>query len=297
MTPRISFRDFAYTETPTGTQVVIITDIPCHLFIRWTILEPWIHSKPVLRRGMWLNDDVRFCFDVFSDCEQNEPGDTIIHTFTCGLANLDSDYWWYPWGYVEGDVSPSTGPIFKIHTPPVWPAPPVYIRSFWWRQFTNLGVKTPYVAGTGLAQPFGTRDIATRNDRLFLFTANNDDCQVKVYISEVDAGNYPIGDPLVTQVINLEDGVLDRGDPPLYPVYLHTIPLPLDLTPYHRYAFCFVTLTTSATWWRQFRNLGWEGEKDEGGSDWYSTKRTIDGGITWSYSPPGVTCFEAFYIP
>ncbi|GAJ08136.1 unnamed protein product, partial [marine sediment metagenome] len=66
MPPRISFRDFAYTETPTGTMVVIVTDIPCHLFIRWTVLEPWIHSKPVLRRGMWLNDDVRFCFDVFS---------------------------------------------------------------------------------------------------------------------------------------------------------------------------------------------------------------------------------------
>ena len=111
--PHISFRETNHSTAETGNIVTCVTDIPSHIWLRWTILEPWIHRKPSYRRGIYLNDDVRFCFDVYNDVEQDEAGDTYIHTFTIAPCVTGRLFWYYLWGYVNGVLAPSTSPILK----------------------------------------------------------------------------------------------------------------------------------------------------------------------------------------
>jgi len=71
---------------------------------------------------MWLNDDVRFCFDVFTDIEQDEPGDTLQHTFTLSPCVTGFQFWYYLWGYVDGVLSPSTSAILEYKSDLTCPA-------------------------------------------------------------------------------------------------------------------------------------------------------------------------------
>lgn len=116
MTVHISFRNVIHTAEETGNIVTATTDVQSHLWLRLTHLEPWIHKKPVLRRGMWLNDDVRFCFDVYHDIEQDQDGDTIEHTFTISPCESNFQFWYYLWGYVAEVLSPSTSAILEYKT-------------------------------------------------------------------------------------------------------------------------------------------------------------------------------------
>lgn len=294
MPPRISFRDFAYTETPTGTMVVIVTDIPCHLFIRWTILEPWIHSKPVLRRGMWLNDDVRFCFDVFSDCEQNEPGDTLTHTFTCGLANLNSNYWWYPWGYVEGEVSPSTGPIFKIVTPPVWPPPPEPVRYAWNRNKTTGGAIQPFEPGYKIAPTFQILEIPTKSVTFHLYSFGIGNIEVRVSLSLVDETGKPLDSMLVSQTYNLLDGVMYSDSDEDHKFYEHTLTLPWDYELNTQYALVILTIAGTPWWVRHFRLINWNGPIDWTEGNFVCLHATHPTYPEWTFIRFGDLCFEAW---
>ncbi|MBA7527401.1 hypothetical protein ES705_19577 [subsurface metagenome] len=122
MTVHISFRNVIHTAEETGNIVTATSDVPAHLWLRLTHVPPRIHSKPVLRRGMWLNDDVRFCFDVFHDIEQDQAGDTLEHTFTISPCESDFQFWYYLWGYVGGILSPSTSAILEYKTGLTCPA-------------------------------------------------------------------------------------------------------------------------------------------------------------------------------
>lgn len=116
MPPRISFRSADNTGEATGNIVTVYTDVPARIRIRWTTIPPRIHKIPVLRRGMWLNDDVRFCFDVYEDQDQDEPGDTLKHTFTYAPCIQGRHFWYYLWGTVDGVISPSTSPIIEYQS-------------------------------------------------------------------------------------------------------------------------------------------------------------------------------------
>jgi len=120
----ISFRDVDFHASTTGVRIVVTTDIPCHIYCRLSLKHPWIHKKPSYRRGMWLNDDVRFCFTVYEDNEQYEAGDTLIHTFWKPNWPYCTTKWCYFWGKVAGVECVSTSPIFKYHNDGVSPIPP-----------------------------------------------------------------------------------------------------------------------------------------------------------------------------
>ena len=113
--PRWALIDIVETSTATGVEVVVTTDIPCHLWMRWSIKPPWIHSKAVLTRGLRTRDDVRFCFTVFTDNEQEDAGDTLIHTFLKEPWSVCETRYYYFHGTIGGVVSPSTSGIFKFH--------------------------------------------------------------------------------------------------------------------------------------------------------------------------------------
>ncbi|MBA7535572.1 hypothetical protein ES705_27830 [subsurface metagenome] len=113
--PRWLLADIEHTLTATGYKHVVKTNVPCHLWLRWTLTHPHIHSKTVLIRGLRLKDDVRFCFVTYHDNEQEEAGDTLIHTFTKEPWPHCETRYFYFHGTIGGQISPSTTAIFTLH--------------------------------------------------------------------------------------------------------------------------------------------------------------------------------------
>ena len=98
--------------------------------MRWTLEKPRTHKDPVLRRGVYFPERVRFCFVEYLDNEQQEAGDTLTHTFIKLDWPVCQTRYFYFWGTVAGEVSPSESPLFTKHrpTPPV--PPPEYMDTF-----------------------------------------------------------------------------------------------------------------------------------------------------------------------
>ncbi len=103
------------TKLADGYEIVITTDVPCHLWMRWSTQNPWIHSIPSLRRGIEIHGDVYFCFTVYKDNEQEEAGDTLTHTFIKhDWPHCETRYFYFT-GDIEGNPVVSTTAIFKKH--------------------------------------------------------------------------------------------------------------------------------------------------------------------------------------
>ena len=73
--------DLQYEYLDDGYKLTATTDVPCHLFCRMTTTPPIKRVVPSPRRGIYLQGDVRFCFVLYEDNEQNEAGDTLTHTW------------------------------------------------------------------------------------------------------------------------------------------------------------------------------------------------------------------------
>ncbi len=281
MADHFAVLSITYLVTPDGLLVTIVTNVPAHLWLRWTLLEPWIHVLPRLRRGIWLQDDVRFCFDVYTDLEQNEAGDTLTHTFLIPKWEDNTELSHYIWGEIEETVSPSTSAIFKTTSPHTWPPPWLLVRYAWKRQFSRTGSNWPMYVNYGVAATFEHGTDFTRSHQAYLFTKNNPVLDIRVAIYLAGGDDKPTGSELVGQTLNLADGVIDGGDGGIYPVYRHTAALTWLMLPYQRY--CLVTLSTGAVAivWSKFRSMGWLGPKDEGTANIIAGFRTLDNGLTW----------------
>jgi len=101
--------------TNTGVKITVSTYQPCHLWMRWTTTLPQEHLIGVRRRGVIFRSDKYFCFDNFTDNEQEEAGDTYDHTFIKEPWAFCETRWFYFYGEIGGVPSPSTSPIFKKH--------------------------------------------------------------------------------------------------------------------------------------------------------------------------------------
>ena len=270
-----------YTITPQGLIIVLVTDVPVHLWIRWTLLEPWIHPIPRQRRGIWIYDDVRFCFDVYTDVEQLEPGDTLIHTFLLPPWAVDTPLWLYSWGEMDLHDSPSTTAIHKTVSPAVWPPPTPLVRYALRRRFTRSGSLFYLYVNYGLAATFAHGPDVTFNHEAYLFTKNNPDLEIRVAIYYADLDDKPTGSELVGQTLNLNDGVIDGGDGGANMVYRHTASLSALLLPNLHY--CLVTICTGAAaeLWINLRSRGWLGPTDPGIVNMITGWRTYDAGLTW----------------
>ena len=111
----------AQERTLTGEKITIYTNVPCHLWMRYTLINPKIHKITRLRRGRSAMEDWYFCFDVYTDNDQEEAGDTLVHTFIKEPWPYCEERWYYFHGNVNGIPSPSTSPIFYKH--PLLPQP------------------------------------------------------------------------------------------------------------------------------------------------------------------------------
>lgn len=129
--------DLQYEYLDDGFKLTFHTDVPCHLFCRMTTTPPRRHSLPSMRRGLRISGDIRFCFVVYEDNEQQEPGDTLIHTFVKDAWPVCERRWFYFIGRVYGDTSPSESPIFEFHFPAPPPEPPPPIEKIFIASHNN----------------------------------------------------------------------------------------------------------------------------------------------------------------
>ena len=98
------------------------TSTPAHLTLRYTYTEPVKTSIPKEKRGaVWYYDN-KMCFVAWKDCEQDEAGDTLVHTFSCPIFPTCVKVWYIFIGTIGGVPSPSNTAIFEAHM--TWPAPP-----------------------------------------------------------------------------------------------------------------------------------------------------------------------------
>ena len=114
-TPRWTALTLNETVTPLGVKIVVTTDVPCHLWCRITTTPPLTHFHPITVRGVTRMADPYFCFDNYHDNEQEEPGDTLTHTFIKQPWPYCETRYFYFHGSIAAVPSPSTSPIFKYH--------------------------------------------------------------------------------------------------------------------------------------------------------------------------------------
>jgi len=109
----------AIADTPIigGVEIFITTDIPVHLFMRWTDKEPLKHPSSIYRRGILVPIGTRFCFVAWHENEQIEPGDTLTHTFIKKPWPVCETRWFYFIGTKQAEEQPSASPIFRFHRP------------------------------------------------------------------------------------------------------------------------------------------------------------------------------------
>ena len=103
------FEEWACLET---YHIVTLSDVPCHLWLRWSRNRPWKHPKARVFRGLAVMGDVYYCFNAYHDIEQDEAGDTLEHTFTVAPWMINQVRYFYFWGQIEGGYSPSQSAIF-----------------------------------------------------------------------------------------------------------------------------------------------------------------------------------------
>ncbi len=119
----VSYRDITFVPSDTGVRIIVTTDVACHVWLRVTLQQPWVHKQASYIRGLAIQDDVRFCFVTYHDNEQFEDGDTLIHTFYKTDWPVCTTKWFYPFASIGGSFVVSTGPFFEYHNTGESPVP------------------------------------------------------------------------------------------------------------------------------------------------------------------------------
>lgn len=294
MPDHFSIRETIPCTAIAGNIVTATSDIPAHLWMRWTTIPPRIHKKPVLRRGMWLNDDVRFCFDAYQDIEQDQPGDTLTHTFTMEPCLQGRRWWYYIWGYVAEVLSPSTSPILYYDCDDPCPEPPEPLRFAWSRRFSVGGTFRYLDPGEGHAAIFRAPSIPTAMTHARLYTRTNAPGTMLAYLYAVDAQYRPTGFHLANAIIDQTEGLKIQDGDGWRTVYQHTAALPWNLTPDTPYAIVSIGTAGRPHTYLRFDSVSWEGDKDEGMQANLTLKWTDDYGATWVPAYPYYQCYEAW---
>ena len=87
----------------------------------WTNQEPLKHPTTRILRGLTIPGATQYCFVVWEQNEQQEPGDTITHTFIKEPWPVCETRWFVFRGTIDGDKSNSISAIFTKHRvqPPI----------------------------------------------------------------------------------------------------------------------------------------------------------------------------------
>lgn len=127
-----SVRSITQTQLIDGYKIVVTTNIPVHLYMRWTTVKPQYHTVPIYRRGLLMHGDRYVCFVAYKENEQEEAGDTLEHTFVKVNWPDCQTRWFYFWGMVGALVCRSTSAVFEKHfkSPGIYDSPPCWHNRF-----------------------------------------------------------------------------------------------------------------------------------------------------------------------
>lgn len=134
MTTALELQHFAvltisYFHLASSIFIVTNTNNPCHLTLYYTDKEPVRHPTSVVKRGLALPWGAYWCFVAWNTVEQQEAGDTLIHTFEVPDWSYCQIKWFTFRGTVASELSPSVSALLKHHHPGVIPldigSPPI----------------------------------------------------------------------------------------------------------------------------------------------------------------------------
>jgi len=121
--PNTHFAILSITQTNIiiGVDIEVTTNVPVHLWMRWSLQPPHIHQITRQVRGLAIPTLPYYCHVAYKDCQQLEAGDTLIHTFNCPPWNVCQTRYFTFWGTIDGLNSPSESAIFQWHKKPPLP--------------------------------------------------------------------------------------------------------------------------------------------------------------------------------
>ncbi|MBA7580118.1 hypothetical protein ES708_22009 [subsurface metagenome] len=124
MTTLLELQHFAvlevsYLHKPTSIIITCRTNNPCHLTLYYTEKEPVRHATSLVKRGLAVPWGAYFCFVAWNSVEQQEAGDTLIHTFEVPDWSYCQVKWFTFRGTVSEVLSPSVTALLKHHHPGV----------------------------------------------------------------------------------------------------------------------------------------------------------------------------------
>lgn len=123
---RWSLIDYQHSWVGNTKHLVLTTDRSCHLWMRITRRYPYKRSRWVVFRGVALPHSDAINFVIRSAIEQEEAGDTLVHTFDFPGWEVCDQYYWYFSGFIADISSDSNTCIFTQHyTGELEPEPPV----------------------------------------------------------------------------------------------------------------------------------------------------------------------------
>lgn len=107
--------NLSYVDTGSGLGVLIVSSVPCHMYLYWTKYKPDIHLHAYFERGLISKESAKYCFVGWHRNEQNEEGDTLFHTFIKEPWEVCETRYMTVRAKISGAWSPSCSPIFTKH--------------------------------------------------------------------------------------------------------------------------------------------------------------------------------------
>lgn len=158
----VAIIDIEKTVTSTGMKIVVTTNVPCHLYAVYTLEKPLRHDRSTTVRGLVVPTDTQWCYVNWTENEQAEEGDTIIHTFTKEpWVSCETRYFVFR-AKVDDVWVPTASPVFTVHryTPPLGPPETEYfypsaiaIDGYVWRFiFPDLQSWSQITRGAGTSK-------------------------------------------------------------------------------------------------------------------------------------------------
>ena len=108
-----------YTHRANSILIRTVTNNPCYMTCFYTDKEPLRHKTTRTLRGLTVPWGAYFCFVAWHTVVQQEPFDSLIHTFQIPDWAYCQTKWFTFTATISGALSPSIGPIFEHHHPGV----------------------------------------------------------------------------------------------------------------------------------------------------------------------------------
>lgn len=107
---------------------VYTTDTASHLYMVVSTVARYLRIRWLWFRGTARQHGYSWRFTADYTIEQQEPGDTLIHTFDIPDWNYCNVRYWYMWGTLRGYLLHSNSPFFEAHYQGA-PAPPLPVPT------------------------------------------------------------------------------------------------------------------------------------------------------------------------